>query len=91
MESTAAIQVGLVRSFRAEKLNVYVYEDRESMGKAAASVIAVWPSSEAVAPMIGSLSVDSTRPLRVVWPPAITFNVAFAVCSKSWPPTLATA
>src|ERR1044072_6923647 len=28
------------RSFRAENLNVYVYKDRESMGKAAASVIA---------------------------------------------------
>src|ERR1051325_3543398 len=28
------------RSFRADNLNVYVYEDRESMGKAAASVIA---------------------------------------------------
>ncbi len=40
MESTAAIQAGLARSFRADKLNVYVYEDRKSMGKAAASVIA---------------------------------------------------
>src|ERR1043166_132268 len=40
MESTAAIQVGLARSFRTENLNVYVYKDRESMGKAAASVIA---------------------------------------------------
>jgi len=40
MESTAAIQVGLARSFRADNLNVYVYEDRASMGKAAASVIA---------------------------------------------------
>jgi len=40
MESRAAVQAGLARSFRADNLNVYVYEDRESMGKAAASVIA---------------------------------------------------
>jgi glucosamine-6-phosphate deaminase len=40
MKSTAAIQLGLARSFRADNLNVYVYEDRASMGKAAASVIA---------------------------------------------------
>ena len=31
---------GLARNFRAENLNVYVYENRKSMGKAAASVIA---------------------------------------------------
>jgi len=40
MESTAAIQEGLTRNFRAQNLNVYVYEDRKSMGSAAASVIA---------------------------------------------------
>ena len=40
MESTAAIQEGLTRNFRAENLNVYVYENRKSMGSAAASVIA---------------------------------------------------
>jgi glucosamine-6-phosphate deaminase len=40
MESTGMIQEGLARSFRAENLNVYVYESRGRMGKAAASVIA---------------------------------------------------
>jgi len=40
MESTATVQDGLQRSFRADQLNVYVYESRPSMGKAAASVIA---------------------------------------------------
>lgn len=40
MESTAAVQQGLQRNFRADNLNVYVYETREKMGRAAASVIA---------------------------------------------------
>jgi len=40
MESKAAIQEGLAQNFRADKLNVYVYESRKLMGKAAASVIA---------------------------------------------------
>jgi glucosamine-6-phosphate deaminase len=40
MESTVTIQEGLVQSFRADNLNVYVYENRKSMGKAAAAVIA---------------------------------------------------
>ena len=40
MESTAALQEGLERHFRADSLNVYVYESRPMMGKAAASVIA---------------------------------------------------
>jgi glucosamine-6-phosphate deaminase len=40
MESTAPIQEGLERNFRADNLNVYVYESRALMGKAAASVIA---------------------------------------------------
>lgn len=40
MESTATIKEGLTENFRADKLNVYVYESRPSMGKAAASVIA---------------------------------------------------
>jgi hypothetical protein len=40
MESTAALQEGLERHFRADNLNVYVYESRPMMGKAAASVIA---------------------------------------------------
>lgn len=40
MESTAAVQDGLQRNFRADKLNVYIYESRPKMGKAAASVIA---------------------------------------------------
>jgi hypothetical protein len=41
MESTAALQEGLERHFRADNLNVYVYESRPMMGKAAASVIAL--------------------------------------------------
>ena len=40
MESTGAVQDGLQRNFRADKLNIYVYESRPKMGKAAASVIA---------------------------------------------------
>ena len=40
MESKAAIQEGLARNFRADNLNVYVYENRQLMGKAAAAVIA---------------------------------------------------
>ena len=40
MKSTAAIQAGLTRNFRADNLNVYVYENRKAMGQAAASVIA---------------------------------------------------
>src|ERR1041385_7679631 len=40
METTAAMQDGLQRSFRADQLNVYVYESRRQMGQAAASVIA---------------------------------------------------
>ena len=40
METTAAVQDGLQRSFRADQLNVYVYESRSKMGQAAASVIA---------------------------------------------------
>src|SRR5689334_25210689 len=40
METTAAVQDGLQRSFRADQLNVYVYESRRQMGQAAASVIA---------------------------------------------------
>jgi glucosamine-6-phosphate deaminase len=40
MESTATIQEGLRKNFRADKLNVYVYESRPKMGKAAAQVIA---------------------------------------------------
>ena len=40
MESKAAVQAGLAQNFRAENLNVYVYENRPSMGKAAAAVIA---------------------------------------------------
>jgi glucosamine-6-phosphate deaminase len=40
MESTATVQEGLDRNFRADSLNVYVYESRQSMGKAAAAVIA---------------------------------------------------
>lgn len=40
MESSATIQEGLSRRFRADKLNVYVYETRPMMGKAAAAVIA---------------------------------------------------
>ena len=40
MENKAAIQEGLARKFRADNLNVYVYENRKWMGKAAAAVIA---------------------------------------------------
>jgi len=40
MESTATIKEGLSKNFRAGELNVYIYETRPSMGKAAASVIA---------------------------------------------------
>jgi glucosamine-6-phosphate deaminase len=40
MESTAVVQDGLERNFRADQLNVYVYESRPKMGQAAASVIA---------------------------------------------------
>ena len=40
MESTATVQEGLKSSFRADQLNVYVYESRPRMGEAAASVIA---------------------------------------------------
>ncbi len=40
MESTVTVQEGLTRNFRADNLNVYVYESRQAMGKAAASVIA---------------------------------------------------
>jgi glucosamine-6-phosphate deaminase len=40
MESTAPSQEGLARNFRADNLNVYVYDSRNSMGRAAAAVIA---------------------------------------------------
>jgi len=40
MESTAMVQDGLEKNFRAGELNVYVYESRPKMGQAAASVIA---------------------------------------------------
>lgn len=40
MGSTATIREGLAKNFRADKLNVYVYESRSMMGKAAAAVIA---------------------------------------------------
>ncbi|HEV8368804.1 MAG TPA: glucosamine-6-phosphate deaminase [Pyrinomonadaceae bacterium] len=40
MESTGTMQEGLERQFRADNLNVYVYESRPMMGKAAAGVIA---------------------------------------------------
>jgi glucosamine-6-phosphate deaminase len=40
METTAAVRDGLQRNFRADQLNVYVYESRPKMGQAAASVIA---------------------------------------------------
>jgi glucosamine-6-phosphate deaminase len=40
MESKALVQDGLERNFRADHLNVYVYESRPKMGQAAASVIA---------------------------------------------------
>jgi glucosamine-6-phosphate deaminase len=40
MESTAMVQDGLEKNFRADQLNVYVYESRPKMGEAAAAVIA---------------------------------------------------
>src|SRR5262245_23708293 len=40
MESTAMVHDGLQTNFRADQLNVYVYESRPKMGQAAASVIA---------------------------------------------------
>ncbi len=40
MESTATVQDGLQQNFRADKLNVYIYESRPKMGNAAAAVIA---------------------------------------------------
>src|SRR6266550_1015984 len=43
MESSAGVAIesdGLVDSFRADKLNVYVYESRPKMGAAAAAVVA---------------------------------------------------
>jgi len=40
MESRATVQDGLARNFHADKLNVFVYESRDKMGKAAASIIA---------------------------------------------------
>jgi len=40
MESTGTVQDGLQRNFRADNLNVYVYESRPKMGNAAAAVIA---------------------------------------------------
>ena len=40
MESTAMVQDGLEKNFRADQLNVYVYESRPKMGQAAAAVIA---------------------------------------------------
>ena len=40
METTAAVHDGLQRSFRADELNVYVYESRPKMGHAAAAEIA---------------------------------------------------
>src|SRR6185369_4448436 len=40
MKSTAMVQDGLEKTFRADQLNVYVYESRPKMGQAAASVIA---------------------------------------------------
>ncbi|MEO8436797.1 MAG: glucosamine-6-phosphate deaminase [Pyrinomonadaceae bacterium] len=40
MESTATMQDGLVKKFRADELNVYVYDSRPKMGNAAAAVIA---------------------------------------------------
>src|SRR5215212_1102867 len=40
MESTAMVQDGLERNFRADQLNVYVYESRPKMGQAAAAVVA---------------------------------------------------
>jgi glucosamine-6-phosphate deaminase len=39
MESTAPIKEGLKNNFRADQLNIYVYQSRPAMGKAAAAVI----------------------------------------------------
>ena len=33
MESTASVQDGLQKNFRADNLNVYVYESRPKMGR----------------------------------------------------------
>ena len=40
MESTATMPDGLVKNFRVDKLNVYVYGSRSQMGSAAAAIIA---------------------------------------------------
>jgi len=40
MEASAMVQDGLEKNFRADQLNVYVYETRAKMGQAAAAVIA---------------------------------------------------
>jgi len=40
MESTATTREGLVKDFRADQLNIHVYQSRLEMGKAAAAVIA---------------------------------------------------
>src|SRR6266511_2534397 len=40
MESTATMQDGLIKNFRADELNVYIYGSRPKMGSAAAAVIA---------------------------------------------------
>src|SRR3989442_161838 len=53
----------------------------------AASVVAVLPSSETVAPTIGSLSVESTRPDSVVCPAARTMSVAEALRTSVLPST----
>ena len=39
MESTVTTQEGLVKDFRADQLNVHIYQSRPAMGKAAAAVI----------------------------------------------------
>lgn len=39
MESTVTTREGLVKDFRADQLNVHVYQSRPAMGKAAAAVI----------------------------------------------------
>lgn len=39
MESTATVQEGLVKKFKADRLNVYVYDSRATMGRAAAAVV----------------------------------------------------
>jgi len=48
MESRAAMQEGLLQGYRANNLNVYVYENRKLMGKAAAAEIAaeLWRTIE---------------------------------------------